>query len=281
MIILIQGDQMKRIIKIIIKIILLLLIIATIIYLYSKYINPIGFKVKERTLYSNQLPQNFDGLKVVQISDIHYKTTIKKNDLIKIINQINLTKPDIVFLTGDLLDKSVKYKEKDIETITEQLQRIDTTIDKYYITGDNDNYKNFENIMTNSNFINLNDNYQIIHKDKESILISGYQNNIDSTFEYLNNNKQYSILILHKPDMIKKIDYTKFNLILAGHSLGGQIRLPFIGGLIKKEGSKKYINEHYHLKQTDLYISNGLGNENIEYRTLNKPSFNLFRLRHK
>ena len=280
---------MKKIIKLIIKLLTLLIILTSLIYLYSKYINPVGFIVKERTLYNNKLPKNFDGLKVVQISDIHYKTTIKKDDLIKIINQINLTKPDIVFLTGDLLDKSVKYKPKDIETITEQLQKIDTTIDKYYITGDNDyNNKDFETIMTNSNFVNLNDTYQVIHKDKETILISGLSTNknknkdkLNSTIDYLNNNQLYSILVLHEPDTIKKIEYNKFNLIIAGHSLGGQIKLPFIGEIIKKEGSKKYSNEHYNLKQTELFISNGLGNETIEYRFLNKPSFNLFRLRHK
>ena len=280
---------MKRIIKIIIKILILLIILATIIFLYSKYINPIGFKVNERTIYSKDLPKEFDGLKIVQISDIHYGTTIKNHELTNIVNHINLTKPDIVFFTGDLINKRTDLKDKDKSYIIEQLKNINSTIDKYYISGNND-YNNplVENIMNEANFINLNDYYQIIHKNKSSILISGLstrkninKDKLTSTTDYLNNNHLYSILIMHEPDNVQNIDYNKFNIILAGHSLGGQFRLPVIGGLIHKKGSSKYINDHYSLKTTDLYISNGLGNDNIEYRFLNKPSFNLFRLRNK
>ncbi len=280
-----------KVFKFILKILLISALVGILIFLYSKYLNAVGFRVKERTIYSSKLPKEFDGLKVVQISDINYGTSINKKQLKNIVKKINLTKPDIVILTGDLLNDKQEYNSKDIENITKELSNIETTIDKYAIYGDNDYQdKNWETIINDSNFINLNDTYKIIYKPNSQILISGISttdndkdtsDKINETSKYLTNNNLYSVLALHEPDTVKDIDYDQFDLILAGHSLGGQFRLPLIGGLIRKKGSKKYVNPHYKIDETDLYISNGLGNDDIEYRFLNKPSFNLFRIRSK
>ena len=91
----------------------------------------------------------------------------------------------------------------------------------------------------------------------------------------------YSILILHEPDYINKIDYSKYDLILAGHSLNGQIKLPWVGGIIRPNGAKKYYDEYYELDSTKLYISSGIGTNSFKFRFNNKPSFNLYRLRNK
>ena len=69
--------------------------------------------------------------------------------------------------------------------------------------------------------------------------------------------------------------------MLAGHSLNGQIKLPFIGGIIKDKYGKKYYNEYYKLNNTDLYVSGGIGANKYKFRFNNKPSFNLYRLRNK
>lgn len=277
--------------KLVIKIIVCSIILIVLIFLYSRYINSMGFKVKEYSIYNNELPKEYDGFKIAHISDIHYGVSILKKELSNIVDKINLTKPDIVVLTGDLLDDSVSYTKSDIDDIIKELNKIECSIEKYAIAGNND-YSNqyWQNIIDSTNFINLNDSYELIYKSKTPLLISGlstkYNNNnvndkIKKTNDYLKDNDLYSILIIHEPDEIKNIDYSKFNLILAGHSHGGQIRLPLIGGLIVKDGSKKYINEYYKLDNTDLYISNGLSNSNIKYRFLNKPSFTLYRLRNK
>ena len=68
-------------------------------------------------------------------------------------------------------------------------------------------------------------------------------------------------------------------MILAGHSLNGQIVLPLIGPLIKKDGAKKYISSYYEINNTLLYVSGGIGNSNYEFRLLNHPSINFFRIR--
>ena len=283
---------MKRIkVRTWVKVLFLFIVIISSTILYARYIEPKIYITKEYSIIDSSIPNSFYGFKIVQISDINYKFNNDKSDLNNIVKEINRIKPDIVILTGDLLNDKQEYNSKDIENITKELSNIETTIDKYAIYGDNDYQdKNWETIINDSNFINLNDTYKIIYKPNSQILISGISttdndkdtsDKINETSKYLTNNNLYSVLALHEPDTVKDIDYDQFDLILAGHSLGGQFRLPLIGGLIRKKGSKKYVNPHYKIDETDLYISNGLGNDDIEYRFLNKPSFNLFRIRSK
>ena len=67
--------------KLVIKIIICSIILIVLIFLYSRYINSMGFKVKEYTIYNNELPKEYDGFKIVHISDIHYGVSIKKKEL--------------------------------------------------------------------------------------------------------------------------------------------------------------------------------------------------------
>lgn len=272
-----------------VKIVLAIIIILFLTYLYARYINTTNFKVKEYSIIDSKLPENFYGLKIVQISDIHYKTTNNIYDIDDIVKEINLLKPDIVIFTGDLFDKSVKYTDKDYIELSTSLKNIEANIEKLAIKGDNDN-SNFETVINDSGFKNLSDTYEYIYKDGiDPILFIGISSNLKNNHinETITNiyketkDYKYSILLLHEPDYIDKIDKSKFNLIFAGHSLNGQIRLPFIKGIIKFNGSKKYINEYYDLNNTKLYISNGLGTNKYKYRFLNKPSINLYRLRNK
>ena len=267
-------------------ILITIIILITLILVYGFFINSRGFKVNEIPLYEN-IPDNYNGLKIVHISDIYYGNNVDYKEVKSIVNRINLIKPDIVVFTGDLLYKDTKIDNK----LQNLLSKINANIDKYYITGDND-YKNDDitNLLNNSGFINLNDTYNLIYKDKTPILIAGISTSknkenilekLKSTLEYLDNNNVFSILLMHEPNKIEKFDYDKFNLILAGHNLGGVVRLPLIGGIILPSNNYLYGNTHYIKKNTNIYISNGLGNKDTNFRLFNKPSFNFYRLRKK
>ena len=256
-----------------VKIVILLVIIITFLILYSRYVGTKGLIIKENSIVDSNIPNNFYGLKIIQFSDIHYKVTTYKNDLEKIVNEINLLKPDIVIFNGDLFDESIKYKDTDYEDLKEILKNIDYEIGKYAIKGEQDlNNDKWDEIMSYSGFRNINNNYEFIYSNGlEPILLVGIESNyndnhISNTLNDIYNNiniqYKYSILVLHEPDFIDYIDYNKFNLILAGHSHDGQIKLPYIGGIINKKYSSVYKNEY-------------------KFRLFNRPSINLFRLRNK
>lgn len=278
-------------------IILFLLIFIAGVILYSRYIATSKIEVREIKVINQNLPSDYHGFKIVQLSDIHYNTTIYKEELNKIVQKINKMKPDIVVLTGDLFDKNTEYQENDFTDISEALMKIDASVGKYAITGNHDvKFTEWETVIKNSGFTNLNDTYELIYKDSyDPILIAGVSSNLNDTknisdkmkptFDYMNTIKQivegsyqYAILLLHEPDYIKNIDYEKFDLALAGHSHHGQVRLPFIGAVITPKGAKEYYNEHYNIDGTELYISNGLGTSSYPYRLFNRPSIYLYRL---
>ena len=191
-----------------------------------------------------------------------------------VVKEINLLKPDIVVFTGDLIDKKTKYTPELRDELVEILDKIDSRLGKYAIKGDEDElFEEYPTIVKKANFIYLDSNFEYIYDNENPILIS------DLNSEELSDIKSiYNILLVHKPDDILNMDYSKYNLILAGHSHNGQIKLPFIGPLFKFDGSKKYYDEYYELDNTKLYITGGIGTSKINIRFNNRPSFNIYRL---
>lgn len=289
------GDIMinKRIkIRPWVKVLFIFIIIGTSIFLYGRYLGIKGIQIKEYGIIDSRIPKNFYGLKIAQISDIHYKVTTTKDDFKKIVREINLLKPDIVIFNGDLFDKNIKYTKKDFKDIKQILKDINYNISKYAIKGEDDlHIKIWEEIIEESNFIDLNDKYEFIYNnDIEPILLVGISSNykknhikqtLNEIYQNININYKYSVLILHEPDIIQNIDYSKFNLILAGHTHGGQIKLPYIDGILKDKYSKIYINDYYKIDNTKLFISSGIGTSKYKFRLSNKPSINFYRLRNK
>ena len=89
----------------------------------------------------------------------------------------------------------------------------------------------------------------------------------------------YTIVLTHEPDNFSALKNKDVDLVLAGHSLNGQIRLPFYGGLLKRNGCKEYIDGHYQVDNKELYVTNGFGTIKYNFRLFNKPSFNIYRLK--
>ena len=283
--------------KIIIILAIITLSICSIL-LYSRFISTKGLIVKEYKVINEKITDNFHGLKIVHLSDIHYGTTINKKELENIVKKTNILNPDIVVLTGDLLDENIEMPKNYEKDLISTLSKINTTIGKYAINGNHDyEFKNFNTIIEKSGFINLNDTHDQIYKDGNNyILLTGISTNmhgnkkLEDKLESTNNllssiseeekNNTYKILLTHEPDTIDDINID-FDLILAGHSHNGQVRLPFIGAIMTPEYSKKYYEEHYTINNTELFISSGLGTSVIKFRFFNKPSINLYRITNK
>ncbi|HHW69431.1 MAG TPA: metallophosphoesterase [Tenericutes bacterium] len=271
---------------------ILLLIISFL--LYARFIGTRNIIIKEFKIINKNITNEYHGLKIAHITDIHYGRTTNEKTLKELVDKVNKTKPDIVVLTGDLIDKDTILTNDMIKIIYSNLKKINASIKKYAISGNHDyKFNEWETIITKGDFINLNDDFDLIYKDSNKpILFAGSStNNMGSTkitkklfktFEYIKENKNiYNILLIHEPDYINKIDKNKFDLILAGHSHNGQVRFPFIGPIILPVGAKKYYNEYYKLNETELYISGGIGTSTVNFRLFNKPSFNLYRLVNK
>lgn len=267
------------------KIFLIIMIIFGTIYITCRYIGNFGLVVKEYSLEYDKLPDNFYGLKIIQISDINYNgETMNMNKIKKVVDKVNSIRPDIIIFTGDLIYGNITQKER--TNLEIELSRLDATLGKYAIFGEDDDQAKI--IVKNAGFEDIENNYDLIYKNGyDPILIIGINDNdmnLDSAFSYFDsenaNSDIFTIAIMHKPDSIDEVlKYHHVDLAMAGHSLNGLIRIPNVGGIFLSDGYKNYFEPYYRINNTDFYISSGLGTREYPYRLFNHPSMNLYRLK--
>ena len=272
---------MKKVLKVFIIIITLIVLLL----LYSRFIGTTGLTTKEYTIKDNNISDDFDGIKIVHFSDLHYKRIITKDRIDKLINEINLINPDIVIFTGDLIDQDSDITEDDISYLKETLSKINAKYGKYSVIGNHDYSIDIEvlrSIYKESNFNLLENSYDIIYgKNNNKLYIGGISTGAfsDTVLTKMNYNEEcYKIIILHEPDYTDEIISLNPNLILGGHSHNGQVNIPYLKKYFVPTGSKKYYNEHYLVNNTNLYISSGIGVSRYNFRLFNHPSINFYRL---
>jgi len=264
------------------KIGLIFLIIFVFWFYYMRFIETGMLFVEEVKIESSRVPASLSGLKVVQFSDLHYLTTFDHAYLDKLVSKINLTKPDIVVFTGDLLDSGISYRDEDYEDLINVLTKIECEISKYYVKGEED-YKveKADYILSSAGFINLTNESDVITSSSfEKIEIHGFGTLSDEDFiDYSANSNTYSIALFHEADMILKLKDSYFDLALAGHSHGNQIHLGFMNQIFSKENAKEYVNGLYKLDSTTLFVNSGIGtSKSMKLRFLTPPSISLFRI---
>lgn len=276
------------------KIIIAIVSIIALITLYARFIGTSGLKVNEFKIVNENIIEEYHGLKIVQISDIHYGSTVDEKRLKDIVEQINMLNPDIVVLTGDLIDERIKYNKEDI---INNLVNIKAKLGKYAVSGNHDYpIEEFNELIKQSGFINLDNNYELIYNNSnQPIIISGISSNLADTttleiktekfYSYINSLDEtkpiYSILLMHEPDYVDELNLENYNLILSGHSHNGQVNIPLLKNIYLPRSSKKYHDEYYEINNTDLYISNGIGTSKLKFRLFSKPSINFFRITNK
>ncbi len=281
---------MKLYKKIILLFLFLVLIFSATIT-YSYYLGSKGIMIREYTISDSKIPTSFYGFKLLHFSDLHYQ--VNDYDKVKrLITKINSTKPDLVVFTGDLLNEKLSFKDK--STLVNQLKKIKTQIGKFYISGDND-IKNTESsdILEEAGFVSLDDNFETVYYNGTDYMLftglstmenktTSIQDKTKTTDNYLKDlgksaSPSYKILLAHEPDIVDKISIDDYDLILAGHNHNGQIK--YLERFFLPKNGKKYYKSYQKVHKKPMYISNGIGNENIPFRLFNQPSINLYRFK--
>ncbi len=281
----IEETKHKKKLGIIPKIGIGILIAVILLFVYMFFWEPKQLEIIEYPIINESIPESFNGFKIVHFSDIHLGTTINEKELENIVDKINMLKPDILVFTGDLFDNSVTINENSKNKIEDILKKTTSKLGKFAIKGDQDySDDRFEEIMTNSGFQILNNqNIPIYFNGITPIYIAGIPS-ISRQEQNLGNaltkeENAFMILLMHEPILFDEVTNTT-NLVLAGHSLGGLIRIPKIGGLIELDNVGNYQKGSYQKGNSTLIVSSGLGTQKIQARFLNYPSIHLYRLYH-
>lgn len=243
-------------------------------------------------VYSEKLPDSFDEFKIAQISDLHNREFGEKN--LKIIKILKAERPDIIVITGDLVDSS--RANIDIAmTFVKQAMKIAPC---YYVTGNHEawigkTYMELENQLVKAGVVVLHDEVISFFREDESIYIIGLD---DPDFTYGESYFQYSIfqsklcdmnlpegfkiLLSHRPEEFDAYVSNGVDLVLSGHAHGGQFRLPFVGGIVAPNQGlfPEYDAGVYTKSKTTMIVSRGIGNSIIPIRINNRPEVVIVRL---
>lgn len=269
---------------IVLNIFIILVIILIGLYLYTRYVEHDKLIMKEYKIESEKIPENFSGAKIIHISDIYFGNTTNIKNINNLAKNVNKMKPDLILFTGNFYGNNIKKENELIKS----LSKLKAKLGKYAVKGKNDYYENYDSFMESIGFTVLENNYELIYKDSLTpIFLCGLNSSLkeevflSTCIDYFKEKEEYyKIYMIHESDNIKKIvDNASPDLLLSGNTLGGYIRIPLYGPLFKPQGSKKYMNDHYKFDSTEIFVSTGIGTDKYAYRFLNKPSFNLYRLK--
>lgn len=261
-----------------------ILFFIALLFLYGYYIEPNNLSIKEYKIENKDIPDSFDGLKIIHFSDVHYKSTVDTTYLKKIVKLINKQSPDLVIFTGDFLDKRFNYSNKEIEEAKNELNKIESTLGNFAVSGNHDIINEpelFKNLFSENFTILENEEKLIYYKETTPISLVGFSDALETKVNYEileKENNCFRFIMLHEPDEYEKIKEYDFDILFAGHSHNGQVRLPLIGTIYTPIGAKKYYQEYYKLDNREIFISNGIGTSGLDVRFLSSPSINLYRI---
>ena len=278
---------MKKII-IIFSIICLLLILCGIYF----YFENTTLEVSTYQIASNKIPNEFNNYKIIQISDFHNNTSSKLTK--KLIEKIKNQKPNIIVITGDLIDST----KTNVDIAIDMIKEIIEIAPVYYVTGNHEartnEYDNLKSQMIELGVKILENEAQEIQLNNSTINILGINDPsfnkerdildseiVKSNMENIRYNEDdFTILLSHRPEVFKIYVEKNIDLVFTGHAHGGQIRLPFIGGIIAPNQGifPEYTEGIYREKDTTMVVSRGIGNSIIPFRVNNRPELMIVEL---
>lgn len=238
----------------------------------------LSIEVNGYTVESSLLPQAFDGFRIAHISDLHNAQFGKNNSAL--IKRLRESQPDIIAITGD----SVDSRHTNFEITLNFIEQAMDIAPCYFVVGNHESrfeeeeYQSFENRLIDFGVIVLHNETVNIEVDGEKITVCGVDDPMfDENFsENLKNcavENEFTILLSHRPESFAEYVENGYNLVLSGHGHGGQVRIPFFGGLyVPGQGIfPEFDAGIYTDGDTNMIVSRGIGNSVIPIRINNSP----------
>lgn len=245
------------------------------------------------TVSSSRLPANFEGYRIAHVSDLHNAQMGEDNE--KLIAMLWEAKPDMIAITGDLIDSHNTNVEIALRFVQEAMKIAPC----YYVTGNHEarksEYDELKSGMVSAGAIILEDDQTEINIDGDSITLIGLN---DPSFQtdYLFGDSEttintkltelhtdgsgFTILLSHRPELFRTYADHDIDLVLSGHAHGGQFRVPFVGGVVAPNQGffPEYDAGLYTDGNTSMMVSRGIGNSILPLRVNNRPEVILIEL---
>ncbi len=265
--------MVKRKKKIIISCIVLVILLVFVLVQNN------WLEVSHYAYKSAEVPQGFVGYRIVQISDLHNATFGAENE--RLLNKIRELEPDMVVLTGDLVDSS----RTNIEVAVAFAEKVAADYPTYYVTGNHEIWLEESDRMAllegleSAGVICLTNEVVEIERNGSRITLIGLNDESLNGFALPQllaerSSDEFQILLAHEPQYIEGYSKYGVDLVLSGHAHGGQVRVPFVGVGLVAPGQglfPKYTEGVHVVNDTTMIISRGLGNSVVPVRVFNRP----------
>lgn len=264
-----------------------------------------NLSLEEYTVVSAKLPEEFDGFKIVFLTDLHCNEFDYQNKAL--IDMIDGCSPDAVFVGGDML---VSRVDSSYEVALDLMRELSRRYRIYYADGNHEmSLKRNEEVygVAYKEYVHQLKECGVVHLSNESIMVDSGISAICLT-AYDMEEKQYrkfhpappsleemsdalgdadpeffQVLLAHNPNYFRQYSKWGCDLVLSGHFHGGMVRLPKIGGVISPQFQlfPKYDAGEYQIGTSIMILSRGLGNHSIKIRLFNRPEVSCITLKKK
>lgn len=246
------------------------------------------------TVSDDRIPASFSGFRIAQMSDLHNAEFGENNAVL--LRLLADSAPDIIAVTGDLVDS----RHTDVDVALSFVKDAVGIAPVYYVSGNHEsrlpNYAELKADLEAAGAVVLEDEAVSLWRGEEKITLAGlsdpdftvkgdvFDEVPDMVSAKLNSladdEKDYFILLSHRPELFETYVRSGANLVLSGHAHGGQFRLPFIGGLFAPGQGffPRYDGGLYTDGSTNMVVSHGIGNSIMPIRFNNRPEIVLVEL---
>lgn len=242
--------------------------------------------INELTIKDEVIPEAFEGYRIVQLSDLHNKRF--GHDQHKLIEKVEELAPDLIVITGDLID-SRRY---DASPVIELVQQLTDQFPVYYVTGNHEwNSGQYDTLLQQLKEVDakeLSNTMVKLERDGSTIELLGIEDptfyetmsnseaitqSIETALANSSDQDNYRVLLSHRPEQFLRYQAQPIDLVLTGHAHGGQIRIPFLGGLVAPDQGffPTYTAGVFEENGTTMIVNRGLGNSVIPFRLFNRP----------
>lgn len=250
--------------------------------LYSGEIARHELSVEERTIQLPSLPDAFRGMRVVQVSDFHYAEYTESWFLERMVREVNRLKPDLVALTGDFVSFGPlphSYARRHAPACAAILSKIECPL-RYAVLGNHDweiGMQYVTNPLADHGIPTLVNAAVALERDGQRVWLAGLGSACFGAAhperaipKAAVAGKEPVIVLAHEPDILPRVARFNADLMLSGHTHGGQVRLPFLPPLALPDLGRRYVEGWFQHGPTQLYVNRGIGAVGVPFR-LNCP----------
>lgn len=250
---------------------------------YATFVEPFAYEVNARDVFLPNLPASFDNFRITQLSDVHHSRYVSLDEVSRVVELTQGAGGDMIVLTGDY----TTYSRRFIEPCVELLGNLSATHGVWAVLGNHDHATDparTTRALERAGIPVLSNRWTEIERDGERLPLVGVddwswgrlrwdeaQRGLDA--------RRVSILLSHQPRVLDMEPALKHSLILAGHTHGGQVKLPFVGAPVRFAEEFKYVEGFFRRAGTQLFVTRGTGVVGLPVRIGTPPEISLIRLR--